>query len=52
MYGNQLHPIHLAGGGGRRDEKILDCRALLAFRQLPPLVEGFPTAIQVGTQKR
>jgi hypothetical protein len=33
-------PIHLAGGGGRRDEKKLDSRVLLALRQLPPLAEG------------
>src|SRR5260370_37544933 len=28
-------PIHLAGGGGCQDGKILDFRAVLAFRQLP-----------------
>jgi len=35
-----LTPIHLAGGMGWRDEKILDCRALLALRQLIRLAEG------------
>src|SRR4029077_12308095 len=34
-----LTPIHLAGGGGRPDEKKLDCRALLALRQLIRLAE-------------
>src|SRR5713101_2942696 len=36
-------PTHLAGGAGRRgwrDEKMLDVRAFLALRQLPPLAEG------------
>src|SRR5260370_21229760 len=32
-----LTPIHLAGGGGWRDEKTLDVRAFLALRQFPPL---------------
>src|SRR6266436_3513277 len=32
-----LTPIHLAGGGGRCDVKIVNYRALLALRQLPPL---------------
>ena len=32
-----LTPIHLAGGGGRRDEKKLDSCVLLALRQFPRL---------------
>ncbi len=39
-----LAPIVLAGGGGWRDEKMLDLRAFLAFRQLPALAEGVDTA--------
>ncbi len=33
-------PIVLAGGGGRRDGKMLDFRAFLAFRQSFGLAEG------------
>jgi hypothetical protein len=32
-----LTPIHLAGRGGRRDDKKLDSRVLLVLRQFPPL---------------
>ena len=35
-----LTPIHLAGGGGVSDEKMLDVRAFLALRQLVALTEG------------
>jgi len=47
-----LTPTHLAGGAGRRgwrDEKMLDVRAFLALRQLPPLAEGGARGVRTGS---
>ena|SRR5229473_2787689 len=40
-------PIHLAGGREWRDEKSLDCRALLALRQLTRSAEGASRASEL-----